>query len=241
MMVTAKRSAPASLTVSEMPSTATEPLTASMGASAAGTAISSRWQSPSGSIAAISPTASTWPNTRWPPSSSPSRSDRSRLTARPRASRRAWCAPGSRARPAPCGSGPPSPPRSGRCRHGRARRRGRARPAAGRWRSRARARPRISRTSATSPRWVTMPVNMRASSSPRDGLEHRQPVLLEQPLLDAPPAPGVGQPAGPPATGWPGGRRRRSAAARRTGRAGRPAPPAGRRWRARPRPRPAAA
>ena len=33
MMVTAKRSAPASLTVSEMPSTAIEPLTASIGAS----------------------------------------------------------------------------------------------------------------------------------------------------------------------------------------------------------------
>ena len=37
------------------------------GASAAGTAISKRRHSPSGATRAISPTASTWPKTRWPP------------------------------------------------------------------------------------------------------------------------------------------------------------------------------
>ena len=79
MMVHAKRSEAASFTVSEMPSTATEPLTARSGLSASGTATSSLQVSPACASATISPTASTCPNTRWPPSSSPSRSERSRL------------------------------------------------------------------------------------------------------------------------------------------------------------------
>ena len=63
MTFTAKRSAPASLTVSEMPSTAIEPLIEISGARLAGTRTSSRCDSPTGSSARISPTASTWPNT----------------------------------------------------------------------------------------------------------------------------------------------------------------------------------
>src|SRR5918996_4206042 len=83
MTLTSKRSPLASLTVSEMPSTAIEPLTATSGARASGMRTSSRCDSPAGSRAVISPTASTWPNTRWPPISSPIRSERSRLTELP--------------------------------------------------------------------------------------------------------------------------------------------------------------
>lgn len=83
MMLQAKPASPAWLTVSEMPSTAIEPLTAISGARLAGTATSRRCDSPTGSSAVISPIASTWPNTMWPPISSPIRSERSRLTLSP--------------------------------------------------------------------------------------------------------------------------------------------------------------
>src|SRR5262245_4630115 len=70
-------------TVSETPSTASEPLCATKRASPAGSAIVARRPSPSGTLAVTTPTPSTWPCTRCPPSRSPSLSERSRLTRVP--------------------------------------------------------------------------------------------------------------------------------------------------------------
>src|SRR4029077_15984728 len=69
-----------SLTVSDTPSTAMEPLGAINRANASGALKRNRKLSPSGRRSIASPTPSTWPKTRWPPSSSPSFNGRSRLT-----------------------------------------------------------------------------------------------------------------------------------------------------------------
>jgi hypothetical protein len=83
MTLTPKARPSTSLTVSEMPSSATEPLGAMKRARSGGTWKRKRRESPSGSIATISASPSTWPETMCPPSSSPSFSGRSRLTREP--------------------------------------------------------------------------------------------------------------------------------------------------------------
>src|SRR5947209_12036886 len=55
-----------SLTVSDTPSSVTEPLGAIIGASSAGTLIPTRVESPSGQVPTTCATQSTWPVTIWP-------------------------------------------------------------------------------------------------------------------------------------------------------------------------------
>ena len=165
MIMQAKRSRPASFTVSEMPSTAMEPLTATSGARDSGIEISSRQLSPTGSKAAMVPTASAWPKTRWPPSSSPSRSERSRLmrvpsvqlpsVVRASVSGEAWTRkrPGSfstTVRQTPeCATEAPS-----------------AISSSGRSLATTRSRSAPSRTLSTRPIWVMIPVNKPTHSLP---------------------------------------------------------------------------
>ncbi len=72
-----------SFTVSDVPASATEPLGAMKRASSVGARKRNRVLSPSGVIATISATPSTWPETICPPISSPSLSARSRLIRSP--------------------------------------------------------------------------------------------------------------------------------------------------------------
>ena len=83
MMFTPKVSPRTSFTVNDTPSTATLPLTAMNRAISAGTRKTQRVEAFSGVAETAVPTPSTWPETRWPPSSSPTRSERSRLTRDP--------------------------------------------------------------------------------------------------------------------------------------------------------------
>src|ERR1700722_2323166 len=83
MMFTPKVSPRTSLTVNDTPSTATLPLTAMKRESEAGTRKFQRVEAFSGVADTAVPTPSTWPETRCPPNSSPTRSDRSRLTRDP--------------------------------------------------------------------------------------------------------------------------------------------------------------
>ena len=77
---TLKRSSSTSTSVRLTPSTATEPLLAIWRVSAGGTRNHIVHQSASSMRRSTVPTASMWPVTKWPPSASPTRSDRSRLT-----------------------------------------------------------------------------------------------------------------------------------------------------------------
>src|SRR5262249_51904234 len=70
-------------TVRLTPATGSEPLRATNRASAGGSVSAMRASSPSAARARTSPTPSTWPCTRCPPSRSESRSERSRLTGVP--------------------------------------------------------------------------------------------------------------------------------------------------------------
>src|SRR5512132_3644848 len=70
-------------TVRLTPSTAIDPFIATKRWSASGASIATRTPSFSRSTEATTPTASTCPCTQWPPSSSPTRSARSRLTRAP--------------------------------------------------------------------------------------------------------------------------------------------------------------
>src|SRR5215469_4603898 len=72
-----------SFTVSETPSSATEPFGATYFARASGALTSKTLENPDGAARTMLATPSTWPETRWPPSSSPARSERSRLISRP--------------------------------------------------------------------------------------------------------------------------------------------------------------
>ena len=71
------------LTVNDTPSRQTEPLGAMNGAMSPGTWMAMRVESPTGETLVMRPTASTWPVTIWPPSSSPTFKARSRLSRRP--------------------------------------------------------------------------------------------------------------------------------------------------------------
>ena len=82
MISTENVSPSTALTVSETPSSATEPLAAMKRASSAGARSTKRAMSVKSSRATTLASPSTWPATRWPPSSSPSLSGRSRLTLR---------------------------------------------------------------------------------------------------------------------------------------------------------------
>ena len=82
-MLTPKVSSVTSLTVNDTPSTATLPLTAMKRARSRGRGSASGWSRVPAVADSASPTPSTWPETRCPPSSSPSRSERSRLTRVP--------------------------------------------------------------------------------------------------------------------------------------------------------------
>src|SRR5581483_6262705 len=83
IILTPKSSSPTSFTVREMPSRAIEPLGAMKGISALGALTVRRMLPPSCRRSTIAPTPSTWPLTRWPPSSSPILRARSRLTRVP--------------------------------------------------------------------------------------------------------------------------------------------------------------
>ncbi len=83
MMLTPKRVPSTSLTVSETPSSATEPLGAMKRARIRRRLNVMRMDSPSGVTLTTSAMPSTWPVTMWPPSSSPTCIGRSRLTGRP--------------------------------------------------------------------------------------------------------------------------------------------------------------
>ena len=72
-----------SLTVSEVPFSATDPLGAMKRASSGGARKETRVLCPSSRKPTSSARPSTWPVTMCPPSSSPARSGRSRLTSRP--------------------------------------------------------------------------------------------------------------------------------------------------------------
>ena len=80
MISTVKVSPSTALTVSETPSSATEPLGAMKRASSAGARSVKRAISVMSSRVTTLASPSTWPATRWPPSSSPNLSERSRLT-----------------------------------------------------------------------------------------------------------------------------------------------------------------
>ena len=83
MMFTPKVSPSTALTVNDTPSTATLPFTAMKRARACGTRKRQRVEPFSGVADSAVPTPSTWPETIWPPSSSPIRSERSRFTRVP--------------------------------------------------------------------------------------------------------------------------------------------------------------
>ena len=83
MMLTPNRVPDTSLTVRLTPSSATEPLGAINGISASGASNTKRTDSASGRRSTIRASPSTWPETRCPPNSSPSRKDCSRLTGVP--------------------------------------------------------------------------------------------------------------------------------------------------------------
>ena len=83
IIFTPKRFCATSLTVRLTPSSATEPFGAIKGISSSGASKTNRTNSASGRRSTIRAMPSTWPKTRCPPSSSPSRSDFSRLTGVP--------------------------------------------------------------------------------------------------------------------------------------------------------------
>src|SRR6266436_9616416 len=83
MILTPKRSWANSLTVRLTPSSATDPFGAIKGASSVSASTTKRTDSASGRRSTIRASPSTWPKTRCPPSSSPSRKDLSRLTGVP--------------------------------------------------------------------------------------------------------------------------------------------------------------
>src|SRR5690606_33892229 len=80
---TSKPCGDTALTVRLTPSTQIEPFSAMYFSSCSGAKNVQRWAPVSSSMPVTAPTPSTWPLTRCPPSRSPSRSARSRLSARP--------------------------------------------------------------------------------------------------------------------------------------------------------------